>query len=235
MKSVLTLVAIGMAGPLCAGPISVFSLDPQSSFLVADTNTTPNPLPDAPGAPLVIDVSAFAGQSINIAGLGGYCAAGTATAGTVAMPCNSIGGPGIMAELAANLGGIFSQDSTLLDITSLQRVPNAVASGLPSYNSSGTNWFYHNTVSTYNPFDFLIPNGAGVNVGVPQTAHYLFVGVYDSFYRDNTDPEHGLGVQITASTLRIAIPAVPEPGTYSMLLCGFFGLLILERLRPRRS
>lgn len=137
-----------------------------------------------------------------------------------------------MAEVQGNLGGIFSQDSTVLSYyNNLQRVPNAVSSGLASYNSTSTNWYYHNTVSTYNPFDFLIPYGLGVNVVVPGTAHFLVVGVFDSFYRDNTDPAGTLGIQITAPDA----PAVPEPGTYSMLLSGFGGLLVLGRRRSRRS
>lgn len=87
MKSAgILVVALGIGGGLNAGPVTVFSLNPQSSFLMAANNTTPMPLPDVPGAPLLIDVSAFAGLSINIAGLGGYCPAGTALTGTTAMP-----------------------------------------------------------------------------------------------------------------------------------------------------
>ncbi len=128
------------------------------------------------------------------------------------------------------LAGIFSNNTILLGVTSLQRVPGSVSSGLPDA-ADPAQYFTGN--STTISSDFVIPQ-VGVNVLVPVGAVRLWFGVLDSFYKDNTDPAHltnPLGVQAITPDA----PAVPEPGTYALFLSGFGGLLALRRMRSRQS
>jgi len=222
MKKGLSLaVAICLGGGALFGGTILTPVDPKAMFLLADTVT-----PDAPFNPSFIDVTAFQGQTINLMAIGGLCFAGTSLVGTPSTPCKAAGGGAPVAE-GVMLAGIFSNNTTLLGVTSLQRVPGAVSSGLPDAADPAQ---YFTGIATTNSFDFVIPQ-VGVNVAVPFGAVRLWFGVLDSFYKDNTDPAGTLGVQ----TITPDAASAPEPGTYALFLSGFGGLLALRRMRSRRS
>jgi hypothetical protein len=88
--------------------------------------------------------------------------------------------------------GVFSSDATVLAPTLLHRVPGAISAG-PS-NFSGGTWPSGEPTDIVE--DFLIPD-AGIDVVVPQGSTQLFISVADIYYRDNSDPDGDLGVQIT--------------------------------------
>src|SRR5258706_4573369 len=178
-----------------------FALDPKASFVMGDipgmtTVGSNSMLPDSADAPLWIAVTP--GTTILLQALGDICLAGTDPSGTVLAPCFGVGSPGPSPEMAVPIGGVFTQDQTLLDTSNLLRLPTAVSSGLADFTDpTYTTLYYHNTVSVVNPLDFLIPTGPGVTVIVPGNAHWLAVGVFDSFYHDNSDPNNDLAVQAT--------------------------------------
>lgn len=227
MKTVLVLVVAGFAGSACVyGDSILYSLDPKSSFVEADLGNFNPYIPDQPDNPLMIAVTP--GTTITLVAEGGICYAGTDPNGNMANPCYAIGNQNLaVPESPAFLGGVFSASSTLLDDSNLQRIPDAVSSGLADYTDPYyTSFYFDRTVSTVNPFDFLIPY-VGVTLVVPTGANFLFLGVYDSYYKDNTDPNATLGIEVITSSL-------PEPGTFAMLLAGAGGLLALRRTQERR-
>jgi hypothetical protein len=181
-------------------------------------------LPDAPQNPVFIDVTAFQGLTINILPIGGLCFVGTSLTPSGSNVCNRPGGGAAIPE-AILLGGIFTSDvvATIGPLTAANRLPNGINTGQGAFTTS---MFFSGTNNT-NPNDFVITNGTGLNIIVPGTAHWLVVGVFDSFYKDNTDPTGTLAVRVTAP--------VPEPATYGMLLTGLGGLFAFRRLRSRRG
>jgi hypothetical protein len=79
--------------------------------------------------------------------------------------------------------------------------------------------------------DFVVTSALSANITVPTGANFLLFTFNDSFYPDNADPNHDLGVTVTF----VSNPVVPEPATYGMLLSGLGGLALLKRFRSRRS
>jgi hypothetical protein len=77
--------------------------------------------------------------------------------------------------------------------------------------------FWGGNIATDIPQDFAIL-GTGTTVNIPAGAAYLFVVAHDSYYEDNSDPNHDFAVSIRLTT------PVPEPETYAMMLAGL-GLL----------
>jgi hypothetical protein len=223
MRRAFVLVFAALAASGCVSGDSVFyALDPKSSFVMADMGNSNPFIPDQPDNPLAIPVAP--GETLTLIAQGLICWAGTNPNGTKGMPCYGIGNPGGQApETQAELGGVFSADPNLLGPSNPQRLPDAISSGLPDYTDPYyTTLYFHRDVSTVNPFDFQIPYNAGVTVVVPAGAHYLYLGVYDSYYKDNTDPSGTLGIDVVGLS-------VPEPGTLILLLAGLGGLSALRR------
>ena len=90
------------------------------------------------------------------------------------------------------LVGVFSSSSVLWDPSQPRRVPGAL--------EAGTDW---NTWGLPNdiPEDFFIDD---VLVEVPAGATHLFLGVPDSLFSDNRDPDGDFAVEITGGQRRLA-------------------------------
>jgi uncharacterized membrane protein len=114
--------------------------------------------------------------------------------------------------------GVFSSSSTVLDKYSQHRVPGALDAG----TDFGTVLTYTDLLPTDIPEDFLI-QGA-ISVTVPTGAAFLMIGVHDSYFGDNVDPDHDLSVQITS---------VPEPAT--AITCGLGVAALLTKRRGTRG
>ena len=84
---------------------------------------------------------------------------------------------------------------------------------------------YYGNLTTDISQDFEVPVGSPMSVVVPGGALFLAVGVTDSFYGDNSDPNGNLKLQLDVSR-------IPEPGTVLLLASGF-GLLAAFRRRRR--
>ena len=224
MKKLIILVSvliafasIGVAGTVT---ISNIPVSPGGTFLTqsANDNCAFNPHDPAlcTGAgffsPSVIDLLAFGinnGDPLSITISGVVC---------YMMASCSISGPPV-------IGAIFSSTPIFLDAAQPNRVPNGVSSGLPSLPTS----MYFNLAGTVaganqnntNPNDFVLAFGSTTNVNA--AGRYLFLGILDSFYADNSGTAF---VNITATTQG----AVPEPGTYVLMLAGM-GLIAVRKLR----
>lgn len=114
---------------------------------------------------------------------------------------------GPYGDVQRQLLGLFSSDATILDPALLHRVPGAISAG-PSNYSGPT---YPNGEPTDIDEDFLIPD-AGIDVVVPQGSTQLFISVADIYYRDNSDPDGDLGVDITIVSTVDVVGAAPGAG-----------------------
>jgi len=133
------------------------------------------------------------------------------------------------AEEAPTFLGVFSTSAPapLAAQTNLQRVANymPLPAGATNYATGNT---YHG-LPTAIPEAFLIPGGVGTSFVVPAGAVTLYLGIADSWYVDNSDPnvlQDPLGVFISVSN-----PAspTPEPGSAALFCIGMGGLLVLGR------
>lgn len=173
------------AATLAAAGIAqtTFPLNPRGTFL--RTNN------DAPLAPLVIDLAslpAAPGSWLRISTVGAFR--------------HINGGP----DNYSNLCGVFSNGTTLLASDQQQRVPGAIAAG-PAYASGGT---FQGNLPMDIPQDFFCNRATfenGVYVEVPAGATHLFLGVHDSLYNDNVDPNGDFAAVVTV------VPTPPLPGT----------------------
>ena len=208
---VLICAAACLAGVSTAAHADVFGIDPRTTFL--RTNNDPGAL----GA-FAIDLSALsfavdAGDTLLLEGLGDF------------RPGTSAG----HFDASKSLLGVFSSSTTLLGASNLNRVVGALEAGADVVSSAT----FFGAVPTDIPQDFLIYSSAvaSVLVQVPVGAQFLFVAPNDSFYGDNSDPDGDFGLRITS--------AIPEPGTYALLLAGLgllgFAARLGERQRDRRS
>lgn len=101
---------------------------------------------------------------------------------------NGPGGDGFVNMLA-----VFSASPTLLGPAAAHRVPDAVGAGIPAF--TGGTW--PGNEPTDIPEDFVMLSTAGVVVVIPSGATHLFATPADIYYRDNSDPDGDLGVQLT--------------------------------------
>lgn len=172
-----------------------FPLNPRAAYL--RTNN------DAPTAPLVLDLAALGllpGQWLRVETTGDfrYVNGGTDT--------------------FRSLCGVFSSSATLLATNVQQRVPGALAAG-PAFPSGGT---YSGQLPMDIPQDFFISRNLwdnGIAVEIPSGALHLFLGVHDSLYNDNADPDGDYGVVVT----ELPTPALPGTGEHVVLASGIGG------------
>jgi hypothetical protein len=73
---------------------------------------------------------------------------------------------------------------------------------------------------------FDITAGGTGNIIIPTGATGIEFAYVDSYYADNSDFSHTLGVQANASA-----SGVPEPATYGMMIAGLGALVAFKRLR----
>lgn len=153
-----------------------WSLDPRAAYV--RTNN------DSPAAPLIVDLGSLGIASGDWLGIGSQ--------GTFRY---INGGQDNYRSLCA----VFSSNATLLATNVQQRVPGAIAAG-PAFPSGST---YSGSLPMDIPQDFFVSRnlwGDHVEVQVPAGATHLFIGVHDSLYNDNVDPNGDFGVVITKLT-----------------------------------
>lgn len=187
---------LALAGMLTLASVNSHALEVFIPNLKATYLRTHNENPPAP-APLIVDLASYgwgAGQRLLLQSVGDFD-----------------NGPN--GDTFFNSIGIFSASSTLLPQNLQVRVPDAIDAGLPFVTAPT----YHGHYATDVAEDFLFQH-AGTEVLVPYGATHLFLAVYDSWYQDNSDPDGDFGFHIQA------LPPVPEPGTWVLLLAGI-GLL----------
>ncbi|MBL8735609.1 MAG: hypothetical protein JNL12_04220, partial [Planctomycetes bacterium] len=160
-----------------------FPLNPRATFL--RTNS------DSPAAPLVLDLAGLGvapGSWLRIGTTGGF------------RYING-GQDGYQA-----LCGVFSAGSTVLATNLQQRVPGAIAAG-PAFSSANT---YFGGLPMDIPQDFFCSRKGwsdSVVVEVPGGATHLILGVHDSLYNDNVDPNGDHAAVVTV------LPTPTLPGT----------------------
>lgn len=179
-RGLLAAAALGLGLP---AQTFTFPLNPRATFL--RTNS------DSPVAPLVVDLAALGvapGSWLRIGSTGGFRYVNGGQDGYRA------------------LVGVFSADSTVLATNVQQRVPLAIAAG-PAYASANT---YFGNLPMDIPQDFFCSRNGwadSVVVEVPNGATHLLLGVHDSLYNDNADPNGDHAAVVTL------LPTPPLPGT----------------------
>ncbi|MBI5865508.1 MAG: hypothetical protein HZB38_13570 [Planctomycetes bacterium] len=114
------------------------------------------------------------------------------------------------ADQYVSMIGVFSSSPTLLANSELTRVPGAIEAG-PDYVTTPT---WNGNLPTDIPEDFAIGLNdlqRSITIEIPGGASWLVVGILDSHFGDNTDPDGDLAVGINA---------VPEPASISVLALG---------------
>lgn len=113
-----------------------------------------------------------------------------------------------------SMAGLFSSSSTLLSPTAANRVPGAIEAGT-DYITSPT-WFGSQTTDIAADFAIGLSDAQrSVTLPIPDGAAWLIVGIVESHYSDNTDPDGDLAV---------AINEVPEPSSAALLALGLLAL-----------
>ncbi len=216
MKSIFLFAAMALAGGLAsATSLGFFAVSPQGGFLLQAPNDVCSEynIAGCNMTPTFINLTALgvtAGETLTITDVGGLCV----YAGT---DCQ------VFPASPSNLGAVFSSTNTFLDPSNLNRLPDQIAPGAgatlvgvnPNLNTKSGN------LVTTIPDDFYI----SATVVVPQNATYLVVGVLDSAYADNSSNLLGVNLSVPDTTSG----AVPEPGTYALMLGGLGALWMLRR------
>lgn len=164
-------------------------LNPRQTYL--HTNS------DSPLAPLVLDLASLGiapGDWLRIGTTGGF---------------RYINGG---ADDFQSLVGVFSSTSTLLASSVQHRVPGAIAAG-PHFVSGNT---YYGAQPIDIVEDFFCSRNAyedHIQVRVPAGAAFLFLGVHDSLYNDNVDPNGDYAVVVD----RLPPPLLPGTGEHLTL------------------
>jgi hypothetical protein len=202
MPKVLWILTVAVLAVPAFGEAITITVDPRQTFLRTDTSD----FPTVTGGFLTLPgLGLLPGDEILLERLGDF-SHGTS-----------------FPDTGTTLLGLFSSSNLILSSTSGQfRVPGAIDAGIDVM--TGPTFF--EGLATDIPQDFFI--GVGTTITIPTGAQALFIGVFDSFYSDNTDPDRDFGVRLTA------VPtAVPEPG--SLFLLGTGGLALARTIRRRRS
>jgi 6-phosphogluconolactonase (cycloisomerase 2 family) len=165
-----------------------FRLDPKGTYLFTNTNPAPPGVPDIPDAPLIIPLASLGIQPGNvISGMAvgdmADCAVGSFCFGEVFNQFTC---------------AVFSTSNTLLSTGgTINRVPGAITPDFTTAFPCSTPTTLNGNLPTDIPQDFAL---FGERVIVPPGAAYLFVGVIDTFYSDNSDPNGDFGVEITVNS-----------------------------------
>ncbi len=218
VKSILIgFVLLASASIGSAGAIGVFDIQAGATFLQQSANDNCSFVAASAQChtagfftPAMVDLYSFgvhAGDTLSITFAGGSM-------------CYHAG-----VCLAPSIGGIFSSTSNLLDSSNANRLPDAVSAGLGSVQTS--TWFALTSnatpgVNNTNPNDFSIPLVGTLNVTVP--GQYLFLGILDSFYADNSG---NLSIALSFTSNAVA---TPEPATYLLMLGGVVALAAGRKL-----
>lgn len=155
--------------------IRTYSISPQQTFLRTETNDQSLPS-------LVVNLASLGirpGDQIRLERLGDY---------TLSIYEPEYINSGI--ESATALQAVFSSSSTLLGATTLNRVPGAIGIGINSPSPATL----FTSLPTDIPEDFFFSD---LTIPVPAGGAYLFIGVPDSWYKDNADGNRNLGVRLT--------------------------------------
>ncbi len=198
-----------------SGPSVVCGVGDKMTYLLA---VGPGLIPDGI-TPLVIDLQTVGGLGLSTGSVINLFAEGDM--------CFSNG----TSCMSPSFGGVFSS-SALFESNhfTLNRVINALSapSGTTDAATGTTSVGSFNTNISQ---DFMIFQGSGTQITLPNisTYRYLFVGILDSLYSDNTDGGTlpvDLQLRLTAAS-----SAIPEPGTYGLMLSGLGALLAFRRYR----
>jgi Putative Ig domain/Galactose oxidase, central domain/Kelch motif len=165
-----------------------FPLDPAGAYLFASTNPGPAGIPDNPHPPLIISLAQFGVKPGDV--ISGF-PVGDANACGVGQFCfGEIFSPFTCA--------VFSSSNTLLPPGgAINRVPGAIAPDFSTVFPCNTGNTAFGNLPTDIPQDFAL---VGERVTVPPGAAYLFVGVADIFFADNSDPNGDFGVAFTLNS-----------------------------------
>lgn len=170
-----------------AASADTISLNPKSTYLRTHQDT--------PAAPAVVSLPTHGlapGDWIELTALGDF----------------SVGAG--FGDTTVSLLGVFSASSQIAATDQLHRVVAAIDAGT-DYVTSAT-WF--GSLPTDIDEDFAIglsDTQRRVTVQIPAGATHLVVGVVDSYYADNTDPDGDLAVRIER---------VPEPASAALIGLG---------------
>jgi hypothetical protein len=174
-----------------------FPLDPRRTYLRTHQ--------DSPLPPLVLDLASL-----------GITPGAWLRVGTTGAFRYINGGSDTHRSLCA----VFSADATLLATSVQQRVPGAIAAG-PHFSSGTT---YYGSLPMDVPQDFFCSRALWddrADVQVPAGAAFLFVGVHDSLFHDNVDPNGDYGVVVTV----LPPPLLPGTGEHLTLWTGVDGAI----------
>lgn len=182
--SALALLATGLAAQAWT-----FPLDPRATYLRTNNDTA--------AAPLVLNLAALGvapGQWLRLGTTGAF---------------RYINGG---QDNFRSLCGVFSGSATLLPSNVQYRVVDAIAAG-PAFPSGGT---YYGGLPIDVPQDFFCSRMAwasSIDVPVPAGATHLFLGVHDSLYNDNADPNGDYAAVVTV----VPTPSLPGTGEHLTL------------------
>jgi len=154
------------------GPLNVattFPVSPRSGFLLTDTaDSKVDP-------PLIIELAQLGfvpGDVVKLERLGDFSYTGT------------------LPETGTQMTAVFSSTNELRDRFTRALVPGAISAGTP-YTTSP---LIRDGRATDIPEDFLVTT---TSITIPPGALYLFVGVPDPFFGDNTDTDSNFAIRIT--------------------------------------
>lgn len=214
----LTLLTVILASISMAGPLYTLYVDPYASYFKADPA-------DGPGGvgteywPWHITLSGpgglglLPGQELVISAAGDLCYFAN---------CTAEGGGG---ELPAVYGLVFASSNTVLPSSNQYRLtvadPGNVPIGAVGATSPNT---WPGLFDTDIAEDFQLIAGQTITVIIPDGGTYLFIGLWDSYFNDNSDPTPNLGI-----TVGTPDSVIPEPSTYLMAFAGLAGLWTLRR------
>jgi hypothetical protein len=199
----LSALILGLVG-VAQG--TVITLDPQASYLLHDST-------DSPAVnPLFVSLSGF-GSTIRIEWLGDLCYVG--------------GGGCSEISIANGVGAVFTTSNSISGATNLNRLTGVLPSGVAALVTPNS---WANNAVTDIAQDFAVPHASWLNLTVPTGATYLVVGVIDSHFSDNVDPNQNLQFSIEAVDT-----SAPEPGTLLLFGAGLGVLVAARRLKKVRG